>query len=207
MSRPGIIVAARMTSSRLPGKPLMPFRGTTVIGSCLERCAETGIRVALAVPHATASKPLFSVWPEVYGWPDEGNVLARIVATAECAGIDTVVRITGDCPLAEPGLITTMLDWFDSAGDGVQLVSNVYLERTFAKGLDVEIVRASALRALLPVATAEEREHVTLGLYRRLGQDEILPFANDGSYPDQECEPLCVDTAEDLARLNAGWLS
>lgn len=201
MKRPGIIVAARMGSSRLPGKALMEFHGTTVLGAVLVRCAATGLHTVAATSDSTADEAIdeaLSASFDIYTG-SEIDVLGRMIHVAEACFVDPIIRVTGDCPFAEPGIILRVLsEWFRS---GLDIASNVNPTRTFAKGLDVEVVSVTALQWLHGKADCsdEEREHVTLGLYRR--GVPVEDVVNDGSWPGADEPALCVDTAEDLARL------
>jgi spore coat polysaccharide biosynthesis protein SpsF len=74
-----------------------------------------------------------------------------------------VVRLTGDCPLADPELIDRIVD-FCLAG-GFDYASNT-LEPTFPDGLDAEVMRASVLAAASREARLpSQREHVTPFIY------------------------------------------
>jgi len=93
--------------------------------------------------------------------------LARFIgALATFGPADHVVRLTADCPLADPEAIDAVIDKVTRAG--ADYGSNTPPQRTFPKGLDVEAMTAAALReAAARAATAEEREHVTWALHRR----------------------------------------
>ena len=228
--RPGIIIAARATSSRFPGKHFARFGDTTVLGSCIERCLATGLNVVVAVPYGqmddfygldiSDDECLTNVqdpaWfqPVLYAPSErlniaENDVLGRVIACAEEFDIDPVIRVTGDCPLVEPAIVLGVLALFLERPT-CELASNVYQGRTFAKGLDVEVVSLAALKTVHTVGTLEQKEHVTLGIYQQeSGQSEefyIRAFKNNGHghhlWPGPDTEPLCVDTPEDLERLN-----
>jgi spore coat polysaccharide biosynthesis protein SpsF len=93
------------------------------------------------------------------------DVLGRFLLVADEFDPSTIVRLTGDNPLADPQVIDRVLTGHLTAG--TDYTSNS-LQRTFPYGLDVECVRPAALRELADLGpTAEEREHVTLGIYRR----------------------------------------
>jgi len=73
-------------------------------------------------------------------------VLTRFVEAARLASPDTVVRITGDCPLVDPDTLDAMLARF-AEGD-FDYLSNVS-PPTFPDGLDIEIMKMSALELAL----------------------------------------------------------
>ena len=119
MTTPGIIIAARSGSSRFPRKHLQPFRGTTVLRSCVDRCAATGLRVIVAAPDFDNDYYRVTEQGEIASYfcleddelerIGEADVLRRLVLAAESHDIDPVIRITGDCPLPEPALALEML--------------------------------------------------------------------------------------------------
>ena len=94
------------------------------------------------------------------------DVLTRFIGALEAFGpADHVVRLTADCPLADPDVIDATIEHV--LGAGADYGSNTPPHRTFPKGLDVEVMTAAALRdAAQRAATPEEHEHVTWALHR-----------------------------------------
>ena len=94
------------------------------------------------------------------------DVLARFIGALDAHGpADHVVRLTGDCPLADPAVIDATIDHVLAAG--ADYGSNTPPHRTFPKGLDVEVMTAGALRAAAArAASPEEYEHVTWAMHR-----------------------------------------
>ena len=122
------------------------------------------------------------------------DVLGRFVGVIAVYAPDTVVRLTADCPLASPRVIDAVIDYF-TASD-VDYCSNT-LTPTFPDGLDVEVVRARVLTEIAEISTdPAEREHVTLGVYRR---PERFTLANVAGDSDLSSLRWTVDTADDLA--------
>ena len=203
MTRVVVIVQARMTSSRLPGKVLMDLGpGTCLEILCrrLERLQSTdAVVIATSVepaddPIAEADLPF-----EVVRGP-LADVLERYRQAAEQQGADAVVRVTSDCPLVEPSLIDRLVGMW-RADEALDYVWNTREPRTFPDGLDADVVSRSALDAAA-AETAEpyDREHVT-------------PFIRDRAdrFPqrDLRLEPpvrgvkLSLDTTEDLETIRA----
>ncbi len=93
------------------------------------------------------------------------DVFSRFLGVAEELDPDVIVRLTGDNPLVDPDVIDLVIR--EHRASGADYTSNS-LTRTFPKGLDAEAVQPDALRSLAARAlSAEEREHVTIGVYRR----------------------------------------
>lgn len=192
------ILQARMTSSRLPGKVLEPILGVPMIGRQIERLRRASTLDGLVV--ATSEDPsddeLVSYVssldvPVVRGSLDD--VLGRFITVLDEFSPEVVVRLTADCPLASPDIVDLVVGAF---GPDVDYVSNT-LEPTWPDGVDVEVVRASALRWLAAHSDdVHEHEHVTLGVYRRPDRFRCANVAGD---IDLSSLRWTVDNADDLA--------
>jgi spore coat polysaccharide biosynthesis protein SpsF (cytidylyltransferase family) len=166
-----VVVQARMGSTRLPGKVLMEVGGRPMLGLMLSRLqllADRGIDVVVATSDLDRDDPVVDLagryrTPVVRG--SEADVLERFVTALEHHPADDVVRLTADCPLIDPDVVWAVLEAHRASGR--DYTSNT-LVRTFPDGLDVEVIRASALEDANAEATdPAEREHVTPFVYRR----------------------------------------
>ncbi len=122
------------------------------------------------------------------------NVLERFLQILKHAeDFENIVRLTADCPLVMPSVIDEMLTKFD--GSNIDYLSNA-LVPTFPDGLDIEIVKRSAITRLgdYPLSTAE-MEHVTLGLRNRTKDFVVENFSQE---PDLSNLRWTVDYEEDL---------
>ena len=192
------IVQARMGSTRLPGKVLADLCGAPMLQRQLERVrrATSVDRVVVATSTDDTDRPIAELCksldvPCFRG--DLNDVLARFLGAIDEFDPEVVVRITADCPLISPSVIDSIVhSFFESDCD---YLSNT-LEPTFPDGVDVEVVRVRALRALAQLDTdIPEREHVTLGIYRRPEQFVVRNFTGD---PDLSDLRWTVDSPEDL---------
>jgi len=192
------IVQARMGSTRLPGKVLADLCGAPVLQRQLERVrrATSLDRVVVATSTDETDLPIVELC-ESLDVPcfrgDLNDVLARFLGAINELNPEVVVRITADCPLISPSVIDSIVhSFFESDCD---YLSNT-LDPTFPDGVDVEVVRVRALRALARLDTdIHEREHVTLGIYRRPEQFVVRNFTGD---PDLSNLRWTVDSPEDL---------
>ena len=105
-----IVVQARMTSTRLPGKVLMDVAGQPMLVQQLRRlkqCALVDDIVVATTTHATDDPVAELAHREQVGCfrGSEQDVLARYVGAAREAKADGVVRVTTDCPLIEPEIV------------------------------------------------------------------------------------------------------
>ena len=192
------IVQARLGSTRLPGKVLADLCGAPLLQRQLERVrrATSLDRVVVATSTDETDLPIAELC-ESLDVPcfrgDLNNVLARFLGAISEFNPEVVVRITADCPLISPSVIDSIVhSFFESDCD---YLSNT-LDPTFPDGVDVEVVRVRALRALARLDTdIHEREHVTLGIYRRPEQFVVRNFTGN---PDLSNLRWTVDSPEDL---------
>jgi len=159
-----IIVQARMGSTRFPNKVMRPIAGVPMIELLLGRiaAARTVDQIVLATSDSERERPLTEhvrrLGFQVYQG-SERDVLDRYYRAAQACGAGVVVRITGDCPLADAALIDRVVSAFH-AGE-VDYASNG-APPTYPDGLDVEVFTFRALEMAWTRATsASDREHVT----------------------------------------------
>lgn len=194
------IVQARMQSSRLPGKMLMDVGGRPLLSHVVGRVAQA--RNLDAVVVATGLHPAndpIKAWCHREGWccyrGSDDDVLDRYYQAARWVGADVIVRITGDCPLADPALVDECVR---RVLEGSAYASNLE-NPTFPDGCDVEACTFATLeRAWLRAELQSDREHVTPWIRRNvLARWQV---AND---VDLSAYRLTVDTGEDLAAIGA----
>ena len=164
------ILQARMTSTRLPGKVMLPLAGAPMIQRQIERVQEAANidELIVATSDQASDDPLAAFLEgrsvAVYRGPLE-DVQQRFVGAAAEFPAAAIVRLTADCPLADAGVIDDTIDLFLDAG--ADYVSNTPPRRTFPKGLDIEVFTAAALRRAAVAPTPEAREHVTWDMCRQ----------------------------------------
>jgi len=195
------ILQARMSSTRLPGKVLAPVLGEPMIGRQLERLARSARldRIVVATSTDPSDDPL-AAWCEGRGQPvfrgALGDVLDRFHgALALVPEADTVVRLTGDCPLADPAVIDATIE--RHLATGADYTSNTPAVRTYPHGLDTEVMRRTALEAAWREAKDPyEREHVTPFIYRHPERFRIESLSRQPSLAHLR---WTVDFPQDLA--------
>ncbi len=160
-----IIVQARMTSSRLPGKVLRSVLGKPLLEYQIERLRR--VKGAQALVVATTTNATDDVICEFCTRLDlpvfrgsEEDVLGRYYQAAVITNADHIVRVTSDCPLIDPDVIDKVIALYN-AGERFDYVSNT-IERSYPRGLDVEVFSMKALGEMHREAKrAHQREHVT----------------------------------------------
>jgi len=193
------IVQARMSASRLPGKVMKKILGKPIIGYLFDRLKNSKrmTKIILATSINKENDELmsyvqglgFDVWRG-----SEDDVLERFFFATKKYAADTVVRITGDCPLIDTRICDRLIDEFTK-----HQVDYAFLAPSFAEGLDCEVLKVTALEKCYQHATlASEREHVTP--YIKNHKDQFKLFCLDNR-EDHSGYRIVVDEPEDFAML------
>lgn len=187
-----------MTSTRLPGKVLLPLAGEPMLVRLLERLrrVQRAQGIVIATTTNATDAPIAALCDQ-QGVPchrgSEHDVLSRYADAARLHGADVVVRITSDCPLIDPALIDQVIAVYEEGGS--DYVSNMQ-PPTWPYGMAVEVFSAAALAQAHAEATqAAEREHVTPFLY---WHPERYRLRNVASPVDLSQHRWTVDTPEDF---------
>lgn len=201
------IIQARMTSSRLPGKVLIPIVGYPMLYHVVNRVSSAKMvnQTVIATTDDPADDPiaefcLTNGYACFRGHPYD--VLDRYYQAALKFQADIIVRITADCPLMDPELIDSLLQTFlDTKVDFAANRLPPPWDRSYPIGLDIECVRFDSLRKAWQEAESPfEREHVMPYLYDQPDRFKILLTHHD---PDYGKKRWTVDTPQDLALVKA----
>ena len=196
------IIQARMGSSRLPGKVLSDLAGKPMLACVAERTASAETVDDVVV--ATTTLPgddVISDFNIAQGWGcfrgSESDVLDRYYRAALEYRADVIVRVTSDCPLIDPQIVDQVVREFFERQPGLDYASNVVPDRTYPRGLDVEVISLGALhRAWKEDQNPAWREHVTPYLYNHPELFRIHCVTNNVDFSSMR---WTVDTPEDLA--------
>lgn len=179
------ILQARMSSARLPGKVLKPLLGEPMLARQIERlkrCKLIG-RIIVATSSSADDDAIERLCSKIGVDCFRGSlddVLDRFYRAANLYHPAHVVRLTGDCPLADPELIDAVIRFYRKGR--FDYVSNA-LEPTFPDGLDVEVFRGECLaEAWAEARLPSEREHVTPFIYNNPKRFRIGSFTNEIDY-------------------------
>jgi spore coat polysaccharide biosynthesis protein SpsF (cytidylyltransferase family) len=155
------IVQARMSSSRLPNKVLLPLAGKPVLEHVVKRLSESQtISMTVVATSKDQSDDPIELWCKNAKVPyfrgDLFDVLDRYYQAATKFAADSIVRITADCPVIDPVIVDEIVTNFLSGDfDGYALAGN------FPDGLDCQIFSYLALeKAWKGAKLPSEREHV-----------------------------------------------
>lgn len=191
------IIQARMGSTRLPGKVALQLGHMSVLEHVIQRIRRATSVETIVV--ATTRNPLDDQIVAITKKAnvkvfrgDEFDVLNRYHQCAEKFSASTVVRITADCPFIDPKLLDQMLEKYNHVCP--DYLSNT-IERTYPKGLDIEIFPAAILAKTAESATDPyDREHVTPYIYRRPNVFNLYSYRQD---IDHSHYRITLDTPDD----------
>jgi spore coat polysaccharide biosynthesis protein SpsF (cytidylyltransferase family) len=214
LKRVAIGIQARSTSERLPSKVFADVCGKPMLKWVIDAAKDAAgylnrpgpsknieVSVTLLIPTGDPIKAAFGDNVRIIEG-DEHDVLSRYQKLAEYHNADYVVRITGDCPLIPPPVITKAVHV--AVKNRVDYVSNVDERlRVSFDGMDCEVISRSLLEFAHVNATSKaDREHVTTFM-RRVGLPAYFTTAHIIGYVDLAGFKLSVDTEEDLERVRA----
>lgn len=194
-----IISQARMGSSRLPGKVLLPVAGKPLLQHHLERLQKVtrADAVWVATTELPQDQPIVDLCAQLgvsCFRGSEQDVLSRYHGTAHAAQAERVVRVTSDCPLIDPAIVDQAIARMDEDPAKPDYVSNT-LVRSYPRGMDCEVFMASSLDEAQWLATRpEEREHVTPYIYWRPERFKVVQLVSE---VDLSQHRWTVDTPED----------
>jgi spore coat polysaccharide biosynthesis protein SpsF len=206
--RMGAIIFARMNSSRLPGKALLPIGQRPLLGWVLDRVARVRdlAQVVVATSTSASDDPIAAfaaaAGVDVYRGSLD-NVVARALACARVFELDAFARVCGDRVFLEPTDIeAAMAQMAPDGSRSVDLVTN-NLTRPVPAGLTTEVVRADALADILrQTSNAQDLEHLTRFFYRHVDHFRIVSAREIPA--ELQGVRFVVDTPEDLDR--ARWI-
>lgn len=199
-----VVVQARMGSTRLPGKVLLPLAGRPLLERQLQRIA--------------AAKSPFEMWVATTTSPDDApihelcqklrvpvfaghatDLLDRHYRLALAARADAVVKIPSDCPLIDPAAIDSVLGRYLARPSDYDFVTNLF-PPTWPDGNDVEVMSMNALECAFHEARRSfEREHTTPFIWERPERFRIANVRWECGLDFSKSHRFTVDHPADLA--------
>ena len=190
------IIQARTGSTRLPGKVLMPIVGKPVLWHIVNRlkyCRNIDA-IVVATTNKISDKPIIETAKEIgvdaFAGSEE-DVLDRYYQAAKKFCAKVVVRITADCPLLDPKIVDTVIDYYLTHS-----VDYVNTGPSFPEGVDNEVFSFDSLKKAWENAKKPfEREHVSIYIHEHPEIFEIATIEND---IDLSQVRFSVDRLEDI---------
>jgi spore coat polysaccharide biosynthesis protein SpsF len=192
-------IEARMGSTRLPGKVLLPAAGKPLLEHLVERLrrAPSLHEIAMATTIRDTDAPIVRLSSQLgirYFRGSEEDVLGRVVDAARAFQADVIVEITSDCPLIDQSIVERCIKEYLETG--ADYVSNV-LKPSYPLGMNVQVFATDTLEEVSRLThDRADREHVSLYIYSHPEKYQLLNVAA----PPQHTRPelrLTLDTIED----------
>ncbi|MBQ4861971.1 glycosyltransferase family protein [Pseudoalteromonas sp. MMG013] len=168
MSNVMIIIQARMTSTRLPEKVMLPLCGKSVLQVMIERLSDWHEHIIVATTNDGSERPILDLCNKLNIRTFEGDtqdVLGRYYHAAKRYGATentTIVRLTSDCPLIDQQLCAQVIS--KRRQQEYDMV-NLGPHSGYPRGLDCCAFSFRLLKHTHNQATSvSDREHVTLGM-------------------------------------------
>lgn len=146
------IIQARLGSKRFPSKALREINGKPLLWYLYERAAFSKLidKVVISTVDNVSNLPIIKFAQENnigYFAGSEQDLADRLYNTAKKFGAEVIVRLTGDCPLADAQVIDKLLTFYQANTDKYDYVSNI-VKPTYPDGLDAEVIPIRALERL-----------------------------------------------------------
>ena len=162
------IIEARMTSSRLPGKVLLPILGMPALEMIVRRLSKSRYLDSICIATTTNSEDdainalAHRLRTGVFRG-SESDVLGRVLGAARASQADIIVEITGDCPFVDPELVDRGIEEFFT--HDIDYASNT-ITPTFPNGFDVQVFPTKILAQVASLTDDPiDRTHVSYYIY------------------------------------------
>jgi spore coat polysaccharide biosynthesis protein SpsF len=198
------VIQARMGSTRLPGKVLKPLGDSDVLSWVLARVGRARLVNDIWVATSTNSRDdvladRIARLPSIglIRGPEE-DVLARYALALDISSAQYFVRVTADCPLIDPDVMDDVIHLAMEDGSRCDYASNT-VERTYPRGLDVEVFSRRALaEASQQASEPAEKEHVTPFIWKQPERFGVRQLLHPTDLSDHR---WTLDTVEDYRLL------
>ncbi len=200
----GIIILARLDSTRFPNKALTQVGGKPLIQHCIDEVKKLkGVRIILATSDRFLDDPLAEIANVNQISCFRGNLVNVAKRVLDCIieyKIDNFARVNGDSPLIQSKLL---IRGFQMMKEGeYDLVTNL-LPRRYPYGISVEIISGSTFKGKYSeiASSTHYSEHITSIFYEQAERFNICSFPFE-DVPDHSQVHLTVDTAEDKVMMD-----
>jgi spore coat polysaccharide biosynthesis protein SpsF len=202
----GIVIQARMNSSRLPGKVLKDFAGKSMLLFQIDLLRQFGLNAEIVV--ATSQNPLDDRIETLcqqnhiqYVRGSEQDVFQRFCLVAERFQFDHMVRLTGDNPLTNYRVLKACLEEHSQTLPDLTSTRRIRpdrtLERYAPKGTSVDVINCQTLLSIDQDALNDfEKEHVIPVFYNGNYQVSLVRSIKVSG------PTFSIDTREDLERAS-----
>jgi spore coat polysaccharide biosynthesis protein SpsF len=203
-----VVIQARLGSTRLPGKVLLPLKGRPLLERMLARVgqAKTADEIVVATTRQASDASIASLAAAcgvrcIAGHPDD--LVDRHLQAARLTEADAIVKIPSDCPLIDPAVIDQTIAFYRAAHPRYDYVSNLY-PPSWPDGNDVEVMSRDALEATGREAKLQfQREHTTPFIWDQPDRFALGNVAWAGGRDLSASHRLTLDYQEDYQLIAA----
>lgn len=201
------LVQARMSSSRLPGKMLLSYRGYPILEWVLKRVAQAKMvdEVVLATSTREDDKLLVKLASNLGFSVYTGSlnrVLDRFVEAGKYYHASHVVRVCADNPLISGFQIDHLIEEFFKRGDDY-VYNHIPKGNTYPDGLGAEMVSMELLEDIQKnVSSSEHQEHCLSYILDHAKEYRIStfdPLEEELKHPELKFD---IDTLDDFVELS-----
>lgn len=200
-----VVIQSRVSSTRLPGKVLLPIAGLPSIVLCARRASNRGLPVLVATSTDVSDDPLVRILykydiPYLRGSLD--NVLDRFVkATADLCNDAIVIRLTADNLFPDGDFLQSMLQTY--AHGGMDYLGTHWPQDALPYGLSAEVLSVRTLRRAARFAQfGSDLEHVTPWILREC----VCKYYQPALYTNFGHLRATIDHLEDYLRVHEVFL-
>lgn len=194
-------IEARMSSTRLPNKVMLPILGRPLLERLIERVKRSELvdEIVIAATVNPADDPIIKLAKKVkIGWyrGSEDDVLERVLEAAKKYQGDIIVELTGDCPLIDPTQIDEGVNLLKKGS--YDYVANSTIVQTVPRGFDVQVFPTAILQKVAQLTDDPyDHEHVSLYIYEHPKKFSLKVFGPSKKERRIDLR-LTVDVEKDL---------
>jgi len=198
-------IEARMGSTRLPGKVLMPLGGKPVLERIIERISKARQidDIVVATTEKTADDKIEALCQRLgvnCFRGSEEDVLDRVLKAAQSTDAKLICELMGDSPLIDPELIDDVIA--KHLAGSFDYTSNCYPDNSYPVGFGVQVFPGSVLEHVATLTTDPiDRVHVSYFIYQHPELFRLQGVLAEPAVNAPEFR-LTLDTADDYALIS-----
>jgi len=202
-----IVVQARMSSTRFPGKVLKPILGKSLLSRMIERLQMIKHVATIVIATSDAEQDdIIETEANNIGVPcfrgSLSNCLDRHYQAGKKYNSDLVIKIPSDCPLIDPRIIDLVLDQYFARPGKYDFVNNLH-PATWPDGNDVEIMTMACIeKAWKEASRPLELEHTTPYIWENPDKFRILNVEWPAGLDYSMSHRFTIDYPEDYEFIN-----
>lgn len=194
-----------MTSTRLPGKVLLPLGDKTVLGVLVERASQSKYvdEIVVATTINQTDQPIvdFCAANKIkYFRGSENDVLSRVLGAAEAHEADLICELMGDSPFVDPIIIDQVIT--SHLAGNYDYTATFWPYDTFPMGFAVQIFPTSVLAKAAELTDDPiDHVHVSCFIYHHPEIFRLNGLRADWATHAPDLR-LCIDTQEDYEAVD-----